>query len=320
MTELKELLRKEIYATGAVAIGFSKAETVESGVEKEFSTWIEKGWHAGMDYLVRHSSLRTHPRNVLEDAATVISIAYSYAPAIRDDGPNPVIAAYAYGDDYHDVLRNSLAPVTERIKDTYGGHWRICIDSAPLAERYWALRSGLGRKGLNGSVIIDGYGSYIFLAEILTSLQIPSDSPTVGVCSRCGECVRACPTSALHSDGTIDCRRCLNYLTIEHRGEWDATGIEAMRTEAGRHTLYGCDICLKVCPHNREIPSSAIAEFQPRPEILNCSKESVLSLTQPEFSALFKGSPIKRAKLAGLQRNAHNLDDPLNIIISSGLL
>lgn len=335
---LKETLRRDLLAAGAVAVGFARAEEIDNGVVRQYAGWIAAGHHAGMDYLARHAVLKRHPRNVLEDVATVVSIAFSYAPAQWRSEDLPVIAAYAYGDDYHDVLRHRLAPVVDAMQREFGGSWRICIDSAPLAERWWALKSGIGRRGRNGSVIIDGAGSYVFLAEILTShklepdinvdfrqaissdieSEITSDIQQVTIsdilsgsssgkeCMGCGACVKACPTGALGDDGTIDCRRCINYLTIEHRGEWAGEGSEAMQTEAGRRSLFGCDICQRVCPHNRSVTATAIKEFSPRKECID-APEIILAMTQEEFSTVFKGSPIKRAKLAGLLRNASNL-------------
>lgn len=342
---LKETIRTELSATGAVAVGFAEASSVDEQVMEEYKAWLAGGNHACMDYLVRHADLKADPRNVLEDAATVISIAYSYAPSQWRDPALPVIASYAYGDDYHEVLRQRLQPVVDSLKERYGGSWRICIDSAPLAERYWAMKSGIGRRALNGSIIVDGYGSYIFLVEVLTSHSMASDEPSDRFCLRCGACMKACPQGALKADGTIDCRRCLNYLTIEHRGEWEGEYLEAMQTPAGRHTLFGCDICQRVCPHNRNVPPTTIEEFYPRKgiidieptpkaehhpesgltnevsnenklsneELLNCKeellncKEGLSGMTQADFSRLFKGSPIKRVKLAGLHRNASNL-------------
>lgn len=131
-------------------------------------------------------SLKLDPRNVLENAATVISLAFSYAPERFRDDSLPVVASYAYGEDYHDVIRRRLSPPVERLRNTYGGEWRICVDSAPLAERYWALRSGIGRLGRNGSVIVDNFGSYIFLAEVMTTLPVAPDEPTEALCAGCG--------------------------------------------------------------------------------------------------------------------------------------
>ena len=311
---LKDLLKKALMEAGAIAVGFSRAGELPEDEAGRHARWIAASHHAGMDYLPRHAALKRNPRHVLEDAATVVSIAFSYAPALRRPSGLPAIAAYAYGDDYHDVLRRRLSPVVARMQESFGGDWRICIDSAPLAERWWAMRGGIGRRGLNGCLIIDGAGSYFFLAELLTSLPIEPDTPSEALCSQCGACLKACPTKALNGDGTTDCRRCLNYLTIEHRGPWEGVALEAMQTPAGRHTLYGCDICQHVCPHNLHISPTTIPEFNPRPGIISTdipsvyTREGILSLTQEAFSRIFKGSPMKRAKLAGIMRNASNLD------------
>lgn len=306
----KEEIRERILQAGALAAGFAEARDIDAEELRRHEQWIGEGRHAGMDYLARHLSLKGNPSSVVENAATVISVAFSYAPsAVRDDSL-PAIACYALGEDYHDVIRRRLTPVTEHFKVEYGGEWRICIDSAPLPERYWAKKCGIGMQGKNGSVIVESAGSYVFLAEIVTTVRIAPDEPSRGICSQCGECSRACPQNALSEDGTIDSRRCLNYLTIEHRGPWEAEMAEAMLTEAARHTLFGCDICQKVCPHNKTVVPTDIGEFQPKPQIMNLTAEEVLAMTQPGFSAMMKGSPLKRAKLEGLRRNAANTLPP----------
>lgn len=309
MNEIRDIIRERVLSTGAVAVGFAAAGEIETRAAGEYDAWIGEGCHSGMDYLARHALLKRHPRNVLEGVRSVVSIAYSYAPAVWRAEELPVISCYAYGLDYHDVLRRRLSPVVDNLKERLGGEWRVCIDSAPLAERYWAVKAGIGKRGLNGSVIVDHFGSYIFLVELLTTLSVASESPEKGDlwCEGCGACVRACPQGALRGDGTLDSRRCLNYLTIEHRGEWEGESREAMQTSAGHHTLYGCDICQRVCPHNRDIPPTTITEFSPLPDILTLDREALLSMDQASFSRIFRGSPIKRGKLAGLQRNARNL-------------
>lgn len=304
---MKERIRQAIIAAGAVAVGFAKAEPVDPSAMEEYAGWIGEGKHAGMDYLRRHEELKRDPSSVMEDVRTVISAAFSYAPAMLRDENLPVIATYAYGLDYHDVLRRRLAEVVETLRSELGGNWRICIDSAPLPERYWAMKSGIGRKGKNGSVIVDNFGSYIFLAEILTSHSVAPDAARGESCMNCGACVKACPGKALSEDGTIDARRCINYLTIEHRGEWTGEGLEVMNTAIGKRSLYGCDICQSVCPHNRGIPPTSIPEFQPSPEILGLTGKQVEEMDQAAFSRLFKGMAIKRAKLDGILRNARNL-------------
>lgn len=304
---MKDAIRNLISEAGACAVGFASAGLIEDCVAEDYGRWIGEGCNAGMGYLERHAPLRRDTGNVLSGAMTVISAAFSYAPAQRRDDGMPVISCYAYGEDYHDVLRRRLTPAVERMKREYGGDWRICIDSAPLAERYWAMRGGIGRLGRNGSVIIDGYGGLCFLAEILTTLEIEPDRASEKACAGCGACVAACPTGALRPDGTVDARRCLNYLTIEHRGEWTVEMAEAMHTEKGRNTLYGCDICQRVCPHNHDIPATDIEEFRLSEKLSALSAADVIGMSREEFSSFFKGSAIKRARYEGLTRNAGNV-------------
>lgn len=308
--ERREAVREAVLGCGAVAAGFAMATEVPKEVSVGYDAWIDAGKHAGMEYLRRHSRLKTHPCHVLEGVRTVISVAFSYAPPCFRAPELPMIACYAYGSDYHDVLRRRLLPVAERLKGEMGGEWRICIDSAPLHERYWALRCGIGIEGKNGSVIVGDAGGFIFLAELLTTLQLPPDCPSGSICSDCGACRRACPQNALDENGAVDARRCLNYLTIEHRGDWDTEGQKAMSSIQGKRTLYGCDICLRVCPHNSHVAPTSVSEFMPRPEIMDLTASDVAEMTQSQFSAIFKGSPIKRAKLEGLRRNARNILEP----------
>lgn len=303
----KEEIRRRIIETGAVAVGFAMSADVDSRVMSQYKDWIGKGCHAGMDYLQRHVALKANLESVLPNSATVISVAFSYAPDRLRDSRLPQIACYAYGDDYHDVLRHRLTPVVESLRQTLGGEWRICIDSAPVAERYWALRSGIGIRGMNGSVIVGDAGGYVFLAEIITTVPISADEPSHGECEKCGACVKACPQNALQEDGSVDSRCCLNYLTIEHKGEWQEGLAGHMQGEVAGNTLYGCDICLRVCPHNINRVPTRICEFEPRERIMRLTADEAAAMTQEEFSTVFKGSPIKRAKLSGLRRNARNV-------------
>lgn len=307
---MKEAIRRAMLEAGASAVGFAEAAPIDAAAAESYRRWIGEGCHAGMDYLERHAPLKLHPCHVLEDAATVVSMAFSYVPDLQRDPAKPAVACYAWGEDYHDVIRKRLSAAVEGLQARFGGSWRICVDTAPLPERYWALRSGIGRKGKNGSVIVDNCGSLCFLAEVLTSHSVAPDEPSEASCMQCGACTRACPTGALMPDGTVDARKCLSYLTIEHRGEWIGEGCEAMDTPAGRHTLYGCDICQRVCPHNNGAAPSGISEFHISEKILNLDAEKAAGMTQHEFSAYFKGSAIKRCRLDGLRRNAlHILKD-----------
>lgn len=306
--EIKELLA----GAGVYRSAIAEVSPVDAAAVEAYRAWIASGMHGSMTYLEKYDDLRSDPRLLLEGARSVVSCAFSYFwggnggcsrehPYKEMDG-KLVWAEYALGDDYHDVVRARLSAVAQTITERTGAECRVCVDTAPLRERYWAVKSGLGFIGLNNQLIIPGAGSRFFLGEILTTLDLEPDRLSGPVsCEGCGKCVAACPGKALRTDGDgrvrLDARRCLSYLTIELRGELP----EDVRL--GRH-IYGCDECQLVCPHNRMSPLSEIEEFRPRKEILELSAQRIAEMSQEEFSAIFRRSAIKRAKLAGLQRNA----------------
>lgn len=261
-----------------------------------YRSWVASGMNASMDYLDRYYAERGNPSLLLEGARSIICCAFAYEPPRS----GAVIAAYALGSDYHEVVRKRLATVASEIEDALGCATRVCVDTAPLRERYWAVKCGVGVRGLNGSVIVPGMGSYMFLGEIITTAALPPTKAIDRDCGRCRRCVRACPAGALREDGTVDARRCLSYLTIEHRGEFQAgTNLH------GR--LYGCDACLQACPHNAHPAPCVVPELMPRPAVAAITPAAAAQMTQPEFSTIFSHSAIKRAKLAGLRRNALTL-------------
>lgn len=306
--EIKELLA----GAGVYRSAIAEVSPVDAAAVEAYRAWIASGMHGSMTYLEKYDDLRSDPRLLLEGARSVVSCAFSYFwggnggccgehPYKEMDG-KLVWAEYALGDDYHDVVRARLSAVAQTITERTGAECRVCVDTAPLRERYWAVKSGLGFIGLNNQLIIPGAGSRFFLGEILTTLNLEPDRQSGPVsCEGCGKCVAACPGKALRADGDgrvrLDARRCLSYLTIELRGELP----EDVRL--GRH-IYGCDECQLVCPHNRMSPLSEIEEFRPRKEILELSAQRIAEMSQEEFSSIFRRSAIKRAKLAGLQRNA----------------
>lgn len=307
--------------SGATAFGFAKATPVEERAWNEFLDWLKRRGHAGMSYMENHSAIRRDPRLLLDGAKSIISMAFPFKPAQFREKERGMIACYAYGLDYHDVIRKRLGQATEEMRKAFGGEYRICVDSAPIMERYWAVKAGIGETGDNGAVIVPGAGNMVFLAEIVTTLDIKvSDESACATsprgdesakkyiklnhCLHCGKCIRQCPLRALRPDGTVDSSRCLSYLTIEHRGEWTRhEAIEAMNTDAGKNLIFGCDICLRECPLNHDTPSTVIHEFLPSREVMELTKERVAELKQEDFSRIFKGSPIKRCKLSGLKRN-----------------
>lgn len=280
---------------GAVAAAFAPCEPVEDTAVAVYDAWIARGAHAGMDYLERYRDIRNDPRMLLEGAKSILCCAFPYAQP--DGRRSPLFSDYAVGDDYHEVLRKRLAPVAVLMEQTVpGSATRICVDTAPIRERYWAARAGIGFIGLNNQLIVPGVGSKVFLAEILWTAETTFGEPLAGDCGACGACVKACPDNALDGMGSIDCRRCISYLTIEHRGDLP----DDLRLD-GR--IYGCDICQDVCPHNRHA-APALPEFVCRDSIMSLDRDRIAAMTQAEFSAVFTHSAVKRAKLAGLRRNA----------------
>lgn len=295
----KEWLRERLLGTGACAVGFAKAEPVSAEESERFADWLAQGYNAGMDYMRNYPELREDPRLLLDGAQTVISLAYSYKPSEYRPDNMGVIAAYAYGKDYHKALRKLLKPVLCEISENFpGSQFRICIDSAPVRERYWAVKSGAGFRGDNGCVIVPGFGSMVFLVEILTTLDIEPDKPLEKDCGHCGACSRACPGKALN-EGVVDCLRCISYLTIEHRGEWDETGAEIMREQGNRITILGCDVCQRVCPHNRLAPPTNIEAFRPLPLLLKLKPEDLANMTDEDLA----GTALSRAGVVSLRRN-----------------
>lgn len=252
-----------------------------------------------MDYLSRNEKLRQDTSNILPGAKSVIVTAFSYGDD-KSVRPKLPIASYALGADYHYVLKNRLAPIVAQLKEA-GEDARICVDSAPLAERYWAVRAGLGKIGLNCQLYVPGAGCKVLLASILTTaaLQATSAGKTEyirPVCRECRRCISACPAGALNGDGTLDARRCLNYLTIEHKGDFEeSTDLH------GR--FFGCDCCSDVCPVTCSSLPETIEELRPDERIINLSEDSLRSMSSSSFNRHFRFSPISRPGLKGLLRN-----------------
>lgn len=279
---------------GASACGVAAATAVSPDAVEQYHRWIAAGRHAGMTYMERNDDVRSDPRALLPDARSVIVCAFNY---YTDEPVNLPVALYARGMDYHHVLRQRLELMATRLREHFGGQTRVCIDSAPIRERWWAVRAGLGFIGLNNQLIIPGCGSYFFIGIILWTGLAETTPPATGDCGRCGRCIAACPAAALSADGrALDARRCLSYLTIEHRGEFPSG------TNLCGHP-FGCDECQRVCPHNSHATATSISEFHPTPEFATLTADDVATLTPGQFKRLFHDSPILRARHTGLLRN-----------------
>lgn len=318
------LARRIATLSGACSWGCVEAAPVEQDAFEAYQQWLEGGYAAGMDYLAKYQELRRDPRLLMEDAeaAVIVTLAFSYAPERERDAGLPMISAYAYGKDYHDILRKRILEAL-RETDLRGRHlrrlYRICVDTAPVMERYWAVRSGMAQRCRNGMVSVPGAGPRVFLAEVIVASEaledwddLDKETRGVGIaeaeaCLDCGACVRACPGGALADGkyGEMDARRCLSYLTIEHRGDWDtAEGREAMDTAAGRNTLYGCDRCVNACPLlAQENAALTLPEFAIGERLLNLDADEARKLSEEEWRKLTAGSAMRRVKFEGWKRN-----------------
>ena len=278
----------------------------EPAAERDYyHRWVSQGFAGEMNYLTdRRAEVRNDPRNLLPSARSVICVGKLY------NGPEPYstkfsepelgwISRYAWGSDYHDVLRSGLARMVERLREEQPFDYKICVDTAPLLERAYARRAGLGWIGKNTCLINQQAGSWFFLGELLVSLPIEPDAPPPDRCGTCTRCIDACPTGALVPDGpayALDSRLCISYFTIELH----AAVPVAVRQEIGNH-VFGCDICQDVCPWNSRSPVSTEPAFAPRqfaPPL-----ETLGALTEEEFRQIFRGSPIRRSRYAGFLRN-----------------
>ena len=299
--EIKEKAKK----TGFDACGIAQVATADSEA-LFFDRWLKEGNHAGMAYMENHREIRLNPAGLVEGAKTVISVALNYYPEQKLPPEAPHIAYYAYGKDYHFVIKEMLNELWSAVTgQTDTGTARFFTDSAPILERYWAWKAGLGWIGKNTNLIIPGKGSFFFLGEIVTSLEADHyDMPQKDRCGSCSRCLEACPTEALEGPRHLNARKCLSYLTIENRGE-----IPAEQAACLGNRLYGCDTCQEVCPWNRFARPTRIEAFRPAPALFSLRKEDLKGFSREEYNRIFAKSAVKRAKYEGLTRNIHNLKD-----------
>lgn len=286
-------------SVGATDIGIADAAPVSDDAVTAYRDWISAGCHGTMDYLNRYDDVRRDPRLLLDGARSLIVAAFNYMPSVRQPDAHPRFADYALGLDYHEVVRRRLSVMADGIKSRWGGSTRVCIDTAPLRERYWAVKAGLGFIGRNNQLILPGRGSRFFIGTILTTVRFEPCKPMERGCGDCGACVAACPGGAL-CDGRFDARRCLSYLTIEYRGDLPDGLILGNR-------IYGCDVCQDVCPHNRDAKPTDIHEFALSESLMRLTRDDISAMTPGQFSAIFAHSAVRRTKLAGLLRNLKHL-------------
>ncbi|MCJ7543399.1 MAG: tRNA epoxyqueuosine(34) reductase QueG [Phycisphaerae bacterium] len=289
---IKDLARR----AGFLAAGIAPAGPVAQATR--LHAWLERGYCADMDFMRRNLAQRCCPAELVRGARSVICLAASYAPPPGADRDG-MVARYARGADYHKVLKRRSAALVQAIRAIEPGFLgRAFVDSGPVMERSLAAAAGLGWTGRNGCVFVDGAGSYCVLAEIVCNLPLPADSPQPGRCGDCRACVAACPTGALHDDGLVDARRCISYLTIEHRGTIDPSLWPRMGVR-----LFGCDACQAVCPHNRDLPAGD-SELAGAAPLGGAGLVEVFTWPEAHWRQATAGSATRRATHEMFLRNA----------------
>jgi epoxyqueuosine reductase len=280
--------------------GIAKAELLEDDARK-LENWLAKGFHGGMQYMERHFDLRIDPTRLLPGAKSVITLLLNYFPAQQQNKNAPKISKYAFGKDYHEVIREKLNELIKQIKLNIGDiNGRGFVDSAPVLERSWAQRSGLGWIGKNGNLINKESGSFFFIATLITDLELQYDDRFIkDYCGTCTKCIDACPTDAILDAKVIDGSKCISYFTIELKEQL----IPDNMRDRFQNWMFGCDICQDVCPWNRFSKPSAEPAFTPVAEILDFSLKDWEELTEASFKKIFRDSPLKRSKYLGIKRN-----------------
>ncbi len=293
----------------ASEIGFSKVGIVAAeplvGERARLNAWLDQGFHGEMAWMAREPDKRTDPRLLLPGAQSVVVVALNYFTPHQHQPSLGKISRYAWGDDYHDVVYEKLTELFEWIKtEDPSAKSKICVDTAPMMDKAWAVRAGLGWLGKHSNVITKDIGSWIFIGSLLLSIELDYDTETVeDHCGTCTACLDACPTNAIVEPYVVDSRKCISYATIELRDETLPPDI----AENLDGWIYGCDICQDVCPWNRFEQPTGEARFEPRNGQTDLSITQIAEMTHDDYVVRFRGTAIKRAKLSGLKRNAKYL-------------
>ncbi|MCH2021809.1 MAG: tRNA epoxyqueuosine(34) reductase QueG [Saprospiraceae bacterium] len=293
-------IRTKAYQLGFGFVGVSQAkELTEEAIKLEM--WLNKGMHGKMSYMANHFDKRIDPRKLVDGAKSVVTLLYNYHnPETQEDASAPKISQYAYGKDYHHVVKKKLHHLINYIQEEIGEvNGRCFVDSAPVLERDWAKHSGVGWIGKNTLLITREQGSYFFLAEIIIDVELEYDAPIKDYCGSCTRCIDACPTDAIDLEGYwLDGSKCISYFTIELRDQLP----EDMKGKF-ENWMFGCDICQQVCPWNRFAKRHNEPSFEPHPELFQMTKGDWEEITEDVFRKVFKKSAVKRTKYNGLLRN-----------------
>ena len=295
-----KLIKSVASKLGFSYCGIAKAERLDADAKK-LEAWLSKGMQGVMHYMENNFDARVDPTKLVPGAKSVLTLLLNYFPTTHQHTDAPKISKYAYGTDYHEVIKSKLKLLLQSIKVNIGDiNGRGFVDSAPVLERSWAVKSGLGWVGKNGNLISKQNGSFFYIATIICDLELEYDSPFVkDYCGTCTKCIDECPTEAILPNKIIDGSKCISYFTIELK---DALIDEGMKGKFN-NWMFGCDVCQDVCPWNRFSKPTTETNFAPIPEILNLSTKEWNEMTEETFKEVFKHSPLKRSKFAGIQRN-----------------
>jgi epoxyqueuosine reductase len=300
IAENTRFIRSLAASAGFDHCGITAAVPLDDDARK-LEQWLQHGMHGGMHYMEKYFDIRVNPYKLLPGAKSVICFLMNYYPSVKQDPAAPKISKYAYGRDYHEVIRPKLNFILHELKEKIGDfQGRGFVDSAPVMERAWAVRSGLGWVGKNGNLIQKKQGSYFFIATLIVDFELEYDAPYAqDFCGDCTRCIDACPTQAIQNDKMVDGSRCISYFTIELK--------ELLIPDSAKgkmdNWMFGCDVCQDVCPWNRFSKPAREPAFTPIPELLRYRQEEWEDLTEESFKKIFSGSPLKRAKYAGIRRN-----------------
>lgn len=296
----KRLITQKAKELGFFHIGFSKAEFLEEEAPR-LEQWLAKNYQGEMSYMANHFDKRLDPRLLVDDAKTVISLLFNYYTDQKQvDSEAPKISQYAYGEDYHYVMKDKLKELIAFIKAEIGEvNGRGFVDSAPVMDKAWAKKAGLGWMGKNANLITREQGSFFFIADLIIDVELEADGPITDFCGTCTRCIDACPTDAIVQPYVVDGSKCISYLTIELKDEL------LPKEFAGKmdNWMFGCDICQDVCPWNRFSVLHNEERFQPSASLLDLSKDDWQNLQEEGFQVLFQRSAVKRTKFQGLKRN-----------------
>jgi epoxyqueuosine reductase len=305
--DYKKRITNKAYELGFFHVGFSKADFLEEEAPR-LENWLNKNHQGEMAYMANHFDKRLDPRLLVDDAKTVISLLFNYYTDQQQSDPDaPKISKYAFGEDYHHVIKDKLKELIAFIKLEVGEvNGRGFVDSAPVMDKAWAKKAGLGWIGKNSNLIHPKTGSFFFIADLIIDLELEADGPIKDYCGTCTRCIDACPTDAIIEPYVVNGSKCISYLTIELKDELLPKEFEGKMD----NWMFGCDICQDVCPWNRFSSLHNEPRFIPHPDLLDLKKQDWMDLQEEGFQLLFQKSPVKRTKFNGLKRNMSFLKMP----------